>query len=127
MENDKMARRTLLATTAFAISSRERFSWRELERLVELIEGEPSEGEELRGLEGLRLLLWPSRSSGELVWHQVAYLYLEQYGFVYLLDVLDCEESALPTNQDKLDTIEGIGRIAELVVRVTEIVIRTFS
>ena len=104
-----MSKRTVLSTTAFKSSAEERFSNPELERLVDRIEADPCDGEEAEGLEGLRILPWPSRSSGELVWHQVAYLYLEQYEFVYLLDMLDCQEQALPTNQDKLDAIEKVG------------------
>ena len=119
-----MSARTILATSAFKISSEQRFSDTELERLIDRIEAEPWDGDEVEGLEGLWLLPWPSRSSGQLVWHQVAYLYLEQYDFVYLLDVLDCEEQALPTQQDKLDAIERVGRITELAVRISEIVIR---
>jgi hypothetical protein len=72
-------------------------------------------------------LLWPSRSSGELIWHQVAYLNVKRYEFMYLLDVLDCEECALPTHQDKLDAIEKVGRITELAARIVEILIRTFG
>jgi hypothetical protein len=54
-------------------------------------------------------------------------LYIERYQFVYLLDVLDCEEEALPTHQDRLDAIEKLGRIAELAVRISEMVIRMFG
>jgi hypothetical protein len=122
-----MSKRALLCTTSFKTSSERRFSDREIERLVDRIETDPCEGEEVPGLEGLRLLLWPSRSSGELVWHRVAYLYIERYQFVYLLDVLDCEEEALPTHQDRLDAIEKLGRIAELAVRISEMVIRMFG
>jgi hypothetical protein len=122
-----MSARTVLATTTFKVSSEEKFSDPELERLVDRIESEPCDGEEIEGLEGLRLLPWPSRSSGELVWHQVAYLYIQPYEFVYLLDVLNCEQEALPTHQDKLDAIEQLRRIAELAVRISEIVIRMFG
>lgn len=122
-----MSARSVLATSAFKISSEQRFSDSELERLIDSIEAEPCDGDEIEGLEGLRLLPWPSRSSGELVWHQVAYLYLEQYEFVYLLDVLDCQEQPLPTHQDKLDAIEKVGRITELAARIVEILIRTFG
>ncbi|MGH6900029.1 MAG: hypothetical protein ACREJ5_26340 [Geminicoccaceae bacterium] len=122
-----MSTRTVLATTGFKVSSEERFSVPELERPVDRIEAAPCDGEEIEGLEDLRLLPWPSRSSGELVWHQIAYLYIERYELVYLLDVLDCQERALPTHQDKLDAIEKLGRIAELAVRISEIVIRLFG
>ena len=119
-----MPNRTVCSTTSFRSSCERRFSERELARLIDSIEAEPCDGEEIEGLEGLRLLRWPSQSSGELVWHQVAYLYIESYEFVYLLEVLDCEEQALPTHQDKLDAIEKLGRIAELATRILEIFIR---
>jgi hypothetical protein len=102
----------------------ERFSSSEVERLIDRIEAEPWDGDEIEGLEGLRLLPWPSRSTGELVWHQVAYLYLEQYELVYLLDVLDWNEEAVPTRRDKLEAIEKIGRITELAARIVEILMR---
>jgi hypothetical protein len=54
-------------------------------------------------------------------------LYLEQYELVYLFDVLDYKEAALPTHQDKLDAIEKVGRITELAARIVEILIRTFG
>jgi hypothetical protein len=119
-----MSSRAVFATSAFKISSDQRFSDTELERLIARIEAEPCDGDEIEGLEGLRLLPWPSRSAGELVWHQVAYLYVQPYEFVYLLDVLDCQEVLLPTHRDKLDAIERLGRITELAVRISEIVIR---
>jgi hypothetical protein len=119
-----MSNRTVCSTTSFRSSCEERFSDSELERLIDSIEAQPCDGEELEGLEGLRLLPWPSRSSGKLVWHQVAYLYIQPYEFVYLLDVLDCHEELLPTHQDKLDAIEKLGRIAERAVRIWEIFIR---
>jgi hypothetical protein len=122
-----MSARTVLATSAFRASSKQRFSASELERLIDTVQAEPCDGDEIEDLEGLRLLPWPSRSSGELVWHQVAYLYLEQYELVYLLDVLDHKEQALPTHQDKLDAIEKVGRITELAARIVEILIRTFG
>jgi hypothetical protein len=122
-----MSKRTVCSTTSFRISCNKRFSGPELERLIDRIEADPWDGDELEGLEGLRFLPWPSRSSGKLVWHQAIYLHLEQYDFVYLLDVLDCHERALPTHQDKLDAIERVGRITELAARIIEIVIRTFG
>jgi hypothetical protein len=122
-----MSKRTVCSTTSFKAACEERFSSIEIERLIDQIEAEPWDGDELEGLEGLRLLPWPSGTSGQLVWHQVAYLYLEQYDFVYLLDVLDRHEQALPTHQDKLDAIERVGRITELAARIVEILIRTFG
>jgi hypothetical protein len=122
-----MSKRAVLCTSAFRASSEEKFSDPELERLVDRIEAEPGDGDEIEGLEGLRLFPWPSQSSGELIWHQIVYLYVQQYEFVYLLDVLDCQEEALPTYQDKLDAIEKLGRIAELAVRISDTVIRMFG
>jgi hypothetical protein len=119
-----MSARTVLATSAFKTASEQRLNKTEREQLVARIEAEPCDGEEVEGLEGLWILPWLSRSSGNLVWHQVAYLYIERYEFVYLLDMLDCEEPALPTHQDKLDAIEKLGRIAELGMRICEILIR---